>query len=242
MSEPGSLLRSLFGRSAARNFHSHVINQIGVDVISGRYPVGSTLPNDAELMAEFDVSRTVLREALKTLEAKGLLEARPKVGTKVSRRSRWGLYDPMVLGWHLEAAPDPDFINGLFEVRYSLEPQAAAEMARRRTADQTRLMYYWIRQMETSLDQLQNFALADFELHRIIVDAARNPFIRALSGAIELSHALAYRSLGEAVDPEALVKTFECHRTLASAIEQGDEVAAREAMNAAIEHDRGRLT
>ena len=69
MSEPGSLLRSLSGRSTARNYHSHVINEIGAGVISGRYAIGTTLPNDAELMEEFEVSRTVLREALKTLEA-----------------------------------------------------------------------------------------------------------------------------------------------------------------------------
>ncbi|MFN4207238.1 MAG: FadR/GntR family transcriptional regulator, partial [Agrobacterium albertimagni] len=156
MSEPGSLLRSLSGRSTARNYHSHVINEIGAGVISGRYPIGTTLPNDAELMEEFEVSRTVLREALKTLEAKGLLEARPKVGTKVAKKSRWSLYDPQVLAWHLEAPVDAEFLSGLHEVRRSLEPQAAAEVARRRTADQIRLMLYWIHQMETSLGSLQN--------------------------------------------------------------------------------------
>ncbi len=81
-------------------------------MISGRYPIGTTLPNDAELMADFEVSRTVLREALKTLEAKGLLEARPKVGTKVAKKSRWNLYDPQVLAWHLDAPPDAEFLAG----------------------------------------------------------------------------------------------------------------------------------
>ncbi|WP_250995847.1 FadR/GntR family transcriptional regulator [Agrobacterium vitis] len=99
MIEPGSLLRSLAGRITARNFHSHVINEIGAGVISGRFAVGSILPNDAALMDEFSVSRTVLREALKTLEAKGLVEARPKVGTKVAKKSRWNLYDRQVLAW-----------------------------------------------------------------------------------------------------------------------------------------------
>ncbi len=238
MSEPGSLLRSLSGRSTARNFHSHVINEIGAGVISGRYPIGTTLPNDAELMADFEVSRTVLREALKTLEAKGLLEARPKVGTKVAKKSRWNLYDPQVLAWHLDAPPDAEFLAGLHEVRRSLEPIAAAEVARRRTADQIRLMLYWIRQMETSLTSPQNFALADFELHRIVVDAAHNPFIRALYGVIELAHAFAYQRLVDAPEEDVLLDILGKHKMLVERIEYGDEAGARVAMLDTIEHDR----
>jgi len=238
MSEPGSLLRSLSGRSTARNYHSHVINEIGAGVISGRYAIGTTLPNDAELMEEFEVSRTVLREALKTLEAKGLLEARPKVGTKVAKKSRWNLYDPQVLAWHLDATPDADFLSGLHEVRRSLEPLAAAEVARRRSADQIRLMLYWIRQMETSLASPQNFALADFELHRIIADAAHNPFIRALSGVIELAHAFAYKRFVDCPDEAAMEIFLEKHKLLVNRIEYGDEAGARDAMLDTIEHDR----
>ena len=238
MSEPGSLLRSLSGRSTARNYHSHVINEIGAGVISGRYPVGTTLPNDAEFMEEFEVSRTVLREALKTLEAKGLLEARPKVGTKVAKKSRWNLYDPQVLAWHLEAPLDNEFLAGLHEVRRSLEPQAAAEVAKRRTADQIRLMLYWIHQMETSLASPQNFALADFELHRIIADAAHNPFVRALYGLIELAHAFAYKTQLDDPDPCVLGKILDTHRLLVNRIEYGDEAGARQAMLDTIEQDR----
>lgn len=237
MSEPGSLLRSLSGRSTARNFHSHVINEIGAGVISGRYPIGSVLPNDAELMADFEVSRTVLREALKTLEAKGLLEARPKVGTKVSQRNRWNLYDPQVLAWHLDAPADEEFLTGMQEVRRALEPLAAGQAAKRRSADQIRLMLYWIRQMETSLSSAQNFVLADFELHRIIADAAHNPFLRALYGVIELSHAFAYQRLVLQSDEEALLPFLDKHRALVTRIEYGDEAGAREAMLDTIAHD-----
>ncbi|EHS51654.1 GntR domain protein [Rhizobium sp. PDO1-076] len=237
MSEPGSLLRSLSGRSTARNFHSHVINEIGAGVISGRYAIGSVLPNDAELMVDFEVSRTVLREALKTLEAKGLLEARPKVGTKVSQRNRWNLYDPQVLAWHLEAPADEEFLTGMQEVRRALEPLAAGQAAKRRSADQIRLMLYWIRQMETSLSSAQNFVLADFELHRIIADAAHNPFLRALYGVIELSHAFAYQRLVRQPDEEALLPFLDKHRALVTRIEYGDEAGARDAMLDTIAHD-----
>ena len=84
MSEPGLLIRSLSGRQSARNFHSFVINEIGQGVASGAFALGSILPNDAEMIERYGVSRTVLREALKTLEAKGMVEARAKVGAPAS--------------------------------------------------------------------------------------------------------------------------------------------------------------
>ena len=238
MIETGSLIRSLSGRRAARNFHTFVINEIGHAIVTGEFSIGSVLASDAVMMERYGVSRTVLREALKTLEAKGLVEARPKVGTRVSPRSRWNFFDPQVLAWHLDAPLDPEFLTGLHEVRRSLEPQAAGEVAKRRTADQIRLMLYWVHQMETSLGSLQNFALADFELHRIISDAAHNPFVRALYGVIELAHALAYKTLVNAPDPCIMDMVLEKHRLLVNRIEYGDEAGARDAMLETIEHDR----
>lgn len=230
MSEPGSLLRSLAGRTTARNFHSYVINEIGAGVISGRFPVGSTLPNDAALMAEFDVSRTVLREALKTLEAKGLLEARPKVGTKVAKRTRWNLYDAQVLAWHFGLPMEREFLAGLRDMRRTVEPAAAARAAERRSADHLRLMQYWIRQMEISLAEPTNVALADFELHLIIADASHNPFMRSFIGVIELSHAIGYQKLVEVPDIAAFESLIALHRALIAAVERGDPDAARQAM------------
>lgn len=230
MSEPGSLLRSLAGRTTARNFHSHVINEIGAGVINGRFPVGSTLPNDAALMAEFDVSRTVLREALKTLEAKGLLEARPKVGTKIAKRTRWNLYDAQVLAWHFGQPLERDFLSGLKDMRRIVEPHAAARAAEKRTADHVRLLQYWVRQMEISLSETQNFALADFELHRIIADASQNPFMRSFIGVVELSHAFAYRPLMDEPDEDRMITIIGAHRSLISAIERGEPDAASAAM------------
>ncbi|MCF1460415.1 FadR family transcriptional regulator [Agrobacterium vitis] len=242
MIEPGSLLRSLSGRITARNFHSHVINEIGAGVISGRFAVGSILPNDAALMDEFSVSRTVLREALKTLEAKGLVEARPKVGTKVAKKSRWNLYDRQVLAWCLETQPDGEFLRGLGDVRRSLEPLAASDAARDHTGDQIRLMHYWLRQMELALDEPQSFSLADFELHRIIAEASSNPFLRALQGVIELSHALAYLPAvrdGKVCD---LSSVLQSHRALVAAIERGLAEEAAAAMIGTIEQDHARMS
>lgn len=238
MSEPGSLIRSLAGRPAARNFHSYVISEIGAGIISGKYPIGGSLPNDAEMMVQFDVSRTVLREALKTLESKGLVEARPKVGTKVSPRSRWNYFDSMVLAWLYQAGPDENLLHQITGVRLAMEPQAAAEVAASRTADDLRLMSYWVHQMEKSLNSPLNFAMADFEFHVTIANAGKNPFFKSLLGVMELGHCCAYEPfVAENLDVEAKLHTV--HAALMDCFEQRDEARARRASTALInlEHD-----
>ncbi|MDQ0458042.1 FadR/GntR family transcriptional regulator [Rhizobium paknamense] len=234
MSEPGSLLRSLSGQARPRNFHSHVIHALGSGVIAGQFPQGSTLPGDAELCDQFDVSRTVLREAIKTLEAKGLLESRPKVGTKVTRKNHWNLFDPQVLAWYLDASPDREFLKSLHDVRMALEPLTAAQAASFRSGDQLRLMHYWLRQMELSQAEPLNFCLADFELHLIIADASRNPFLRAAYGMVELSHAFAYLHIVANDRQDALAPFLDPHRMLVTQIERGDPQGATSAMQAVI--------
>lgn len=229
MNEPGSLIRSLAGRSSARNFHSFVINEIGMAIVSGRYPVGSVLPNDAEMIDKFDVSRTVLREALKTLESKGLLEARPKVGTKVAPRSRWNYFDPMLLEWFFHAGPDQSLVRHVKDIRLALEPNAAGETAANHSADQIRLLRYWLRQMEASLDSPINFALADLEIHLIIADGSRNPFMRSMMPLIEFSHAAFYK---DAIADMGNIKpdVVSMHELLIDAVETGSRGRASAAM------------
>jgi DNA-binding FadR family transcriptional regulator len=191
MIETGGLIRSLSGRRAARNFHTFVINEIGHAIVTGEFAVGSVLASDAAMMETYGVSRTVLREALKTLEAKGLVEARPKVGTRVSPRSRWNFFDPLVLAWHFNAPPDPDLYASLFRVRHALEGPMVRLAASQRTAEHVRLLKYWCHQMETADDSLEQFGLACLEVHGVIAESARDPLLRSVIGVVELTLALA---------------------------------------------------
>lgn len=185
MSEPGSMIRSLSGRPSARNFHSYVIAEVGLGIASGRFPVGTTLPGDSEMMDRFGVSRTVLREALKTIEAKGLVEARAKVGTRVLPRSRWNLFDRQVLTWLHEAGPDAAFLESFLDIRDTIEMQAATLAARRRTTEHLRLLTYWLNQRDQTATMPEPHALAEFELHRVLCEASQNPFLRAASALVE---------------------------------------------------------
>lgn len=230
MSDPGSLIRQIFGRRAARNFHSFVIGDLGTAIVSGRYAVGSILPNDVAMMMQYRVSRTVLREALKTLEAKGLVEARPKVGTRISPRSRWNMFDIQVLSWHFETKSDRSFVSNLFDVRRSLELPAADKAAQLRTGEHIRLMKYWCYQMDLLRDQPEPFALAELELHRLIMDASQNPFLRSASSMVELALAVAISATLEMPQPFNRGEQIDQHAALVSAIENGDSDDARHSM------------
>lgn len=225
MIEAGSLIRSLSGRPAARNFHSFVINEIGLGIVTGKFPVGSILASDAVMMETYGVSRTVLREALKTLEAKGLVEARPKVGTRVSPTSRWSLFDPQVLSWYFYAKPDARFYASLFDIRRALEPLAASHAAQRRTAENIRVMKYWLHQMNSAGGDLENHGIAALEIHRIIADTSGNALMRSVTGIVELTLALSLRQAGANPAPH-LAAELDTLTFLVAAIADSDSDAA----------------
>jgi DNA-binding FadR family transcriptional regulator len=238
VSEPGSLIRQISGRRTARNFHSFVIGDLGTAIVSGRYPVGSILPNDMAMMLQYRVSRTVLREALKTLEAKGLVEARPKVGTRISPRSRWNMFDIQVLSWHFETKSDRSFVTNLYDVRRSLELPAVERSAELRTGEHIRLMKYWCYQMELLREQPEPFALAELELHRLIMDSSQNPFLRSASSMVELALAVAVAATLEMPTAFDRSEQINQHSELVAAIERGNVSDARRVMDAIVESER----
>lgn len=234
MSEPGSLIRTIFGRQVARNFHSYVINEVGRAIVAGGMPVGSVLPSDAEMMDRFGVSRTVLREAFKTLEAKGLVEARAKVGTRVLPQSRWNLFDRQVLTWKLESGPPPAFLAAFHVVRQSLEVGTARLAALHREAEHVRLLHYWMNQRTALSHQPEPFALAEFEIHRVVAEASGNPFLRASSAVLEFGVAvsvLARLGKDREAPPEGLAEAqFALYEALMRAVERGDADMAADRM------------
>jgi len=238
MIEAGSLIRSLSGRPAARNFHTFVINEIGHGIVTGKFPVGSILASDAVMMESYGVSRTVLREALKTLEAKGLVEARPKVGTRVSPPSRWSFFDPQVLSWHFYARPERHFYESLFDVRRALETRAAALATQRRTAENIRVMKYWLHQMESAGGDLENHGIAALEIHRTVADTSGNALMRSVTGIVELTLALSLKRCAEAGAGDYLGGSHEALTRLVTAIGESNSAAATAIVVEVIELDQ----
>lgn len=241
MTEIGSLIRSLAGRRSARNFHSFVINEIGQSIVGGDFPIGSVLAKDSEMMERYGVSRTVLREALKTLEAKGLVEARPKVGTKVSPKTRWNFFDPQVLAWHFYAPSEPNLWDSIFRIRAALEPPMVRLAAEHRTAEHVRLLKYWCHQMEAAGDSVEQFGLAALEVYVTIADAAHDPLLRSISGVVELTLALALTRQSDVPLSDYQTQSVQLVGLLISAIEKGDADDAVGRLNKCRELDQQRV-
>src|SRR5437660_12133093 len=119
-----------------RGLHGAVVHEIGVRIIRGDLTPGEPLPTEDELGSQLGASRTVLREAVKVLAAKRLVESRPKTGTRVRPRRDWNLLDPDVLAWQVEAGADADFLAQALEIRRMIEPAAARLAAERATGEQ----------------------------------------------------------------------------------------------------------
>lgn len=229
----GDLIASLSGRHPARNLHSDVLWALGLAIVSGQYAEGEILPPDSELLERFGVSRTVLREALKTLAAKGLIEARARIGTRVLPRNRWNLFDADVLAWFFELGPEVSFLRSLAEVRIGIEIEAAALAAERCSPDMAEALMASVDQMAAS-ETPADFARHDLEFHRLVAASSGNPFMASISALVEMALTAAFTISSPVNDPVALAVTVGVHRRIAEAIGEGDSHAARLAMRDAI--------
>jgi DNA-binding FadR family transcriptional regulator len=167
-----------------RRLHGAIAHDLAVAIIGGRHAPGDILANEDEASRRLSVSRTAYREAIRILAAKGLVESRPKTGTRILPRRHWNMIDPDVLAWHFEVEPSPRFIDQLLELRRIVEPTAAALAAERRSeADVARL--------EAALGVMRQQTLAsasgmeaDLDFHDAILTATGNEALFALSSGI----------------------------------------------------------
>lgn len=229
-SEDGAAIRS------PRSHTSRVVDHLGLAIVSGEQPEGSLLPGDVELLERFGVSRTVLREALKTLAAKGMVQARARVGTRVRPRASWNLFDTEVLKWHAEVGLEPDFFVHLAEIRMVLEPEAAAYAALRSTPDDLREMNDWLERMGQKGIGREAFAQADLEFHLAVARAAHNPFFVSISTLIEVVLVAMLTVSSPADVPDRLAASVVQHRRISKAIAERNADEARRAMREVIQN------
>jgi DNA-binding FadR family transcriptional regulator len=164
--------------------HGAIARRLGVAILSGVYKPGDVLNNEISFSEELNVSRSALREAIRTLAAKGLVESRPKTGTRVSPKSRWNLLDPTVLAWYFTAEPSEEFIHGIFELRMIVEPAAAALAAERRDAGDLTRMREALMAMEKHGLHSDAGRAADRAFHDAVLEATRNAPLITLSSTI----------------------------------------------------------
>jgi DNA-binding FadR family transcriptional regulator len=237
MSEP---LWGALNVQPTRNSHAQVVDAIGADIIRGQPPQGSVLPRDEELAGRFGVSRTVLREAIKTLTAKGLLVARSRVGTKVRPRDDWNMFDADVLRWHMEGGTGRAFYADLSEMRLAIEPYAAGLAAERASSEAIALMRRTVQRMLDAEDR-RSFAAADIELHRQITKASGNVFMHSVSALIEAALLSSFWISSPAESPVVQSEVSEDHGRIVEAIAARDVPAAEAAMRHVIVVGRDRI-
>ena len=168
-----------------RRLHGSVAHELAILIISGKLSPGNVLPNEDDLSSAMSVSRTAYREGIRTLVAKGLVSARPKVGTSVNPRENWNILDGDVLSWYFEVAPDPAFIRSLFELRGIVEPAGAGLAAQRHGDDDAVAMHKALDDMKVADESSLAGLEADLAFHRAILVAAQNDPLLALSSTIE---------------------------------------------------------
>jgi len=166
-----------------RKLHGQVVQELGRRVVGGHYPADKVLPNEELLCQELAVSRTALREAVKVLAAKGLLEARPRIGTRVRTKDQWNLLDPDILAWRCATGVDADFLRHLTELREIIEPSAAALAATSRSPEQLESIAQALRTMETA-STIAQWVQADLEFHTAVLKATNNPLLMPLAAII----------------------------------------------------------
>jgi DNA-binding FadR family transcriptional regulator len=210
-----------------RGLHGTVVHDIGIRILRGELKPGDPLPTEEELGGEPGVSRTVLREAVKVLAAKRLVESRPKTGTRVLPRREWNLIDPDVLAWRLEAEPEEQFFVDVIELRRIVEPEAAALAATRATEAERQELADSFDAMRKALeeDDPDAYLTADIRFHSIVLEACHNELLEQMATMLRATfRALFIRT--SATRAQAL----PLHAAVLDAIRDGDAQAAQDAV------------
>ena len=211
-----------------RGLHGALVHDIGVRILRGELKPGDLLPTEDERRDELTVSRTVLREAIKVLAAKGLVESRPKTGTRVRPRGAWNLLDPDVLAWRLEMGPDRGFLKDIIDLRRIIEPEAARLAAERATDDEIIELEAALAQMRATLNDPEAHLGPDLRFHELILEACHNELVEQMASTLRAIYkALLVRS----ISPPTSAKAMPLHAAIVQAIRDRDgdraEVATR---------------
>ncbi|MCW6003677.1 FCD domain-containing protein [Micromonospora sp. CPCC 205371] len=220
--------RRTAGSYRGRGLNGDVVEVLGRRILSGEFAGGQTLDVPG-LEQELDISRTVLREALRVLKAKGLVDARPKRGTFVLPRSEWRLLDPDIVRWRFEGRDDSQFLDDLAEVRGIIEPASARLAALRRTDEDVTALELAIDRMAAAAGGGGGAVRADGAFPRALLAAAHNALPGRVGGGVETGLAARDRLVHGAVQDD---DPTPAHAAVLDAVRDRDPEAAGAAASA----------
>jgi len=171
-------------RERRRTLPDHVVEELGRRIVRGEFAQRGLLPPELALAGQLGVSRNVLREAIKVLTSKGLIEVRPKIGTRVRKRRDWNVLDADVLHWFSGAGKDLRNAHDFVEFRCIIEPQAAYLAAIRANEADVATMRAALAALEACVGHPERVPLVDIAFHRSIYDASHNIVLQHLGSLI----------------------------------------------------------
>jgi DNA-binding FadR family transcriptional regulator len=208
--------------------HGQIVHAVGRQIVSGKIHPGELLPAQPGLPA----SRTVLREAIKVLAAKGLVESRPRTGTRVRPRRDWNLLDPDVMAWQQDGTTPAAFLLKLTEVRLIVEPAAAELAAQRASATELQAIDEAYRAMDSAVsvraEDYEAFDRADMRFHQGIVRACGNELLEQMSDVVCSALLVSFHATSRL--PGRAKASLPKHRAILEAIRGRDARRAGQAM------------
>jgi DNA-binding FadR family transcriptional regulator len=225
--------------SDRKSMHARIVQELGMQIVSGRFKPDEKLPAEALLCEEYSVSRPVLREATRVLVAKGLVYSRPRVGTVVKARREWHLLDPDVLHWVMQSSPQNEFFNLLTSVRAVIEPAVAALAAQHATDEEIESIHEAYQRMEDA-ETPEALLQPDLDFHSRIADATHNDLLSHLCNMLSLAlrEALKHSNKRPNLHELALPR----HKAILTAIRNRDALGARHATLVQLDDARNALS
>lgn len=210
-------------------FQEQVLRKLGSDICSGKVRPGELLPPEQDLCERFGFSRIVIREAIKSLAAKGLLQVRRRIGTLVLEQTRWNLFDPDIIVWRGESAAfDPTMSRDLMEMRRIIEPAAVRLAALRASDEDRRNLRAAYMTMVRAVAGKADYVKADLAFHTIILSACGNQFVRQMQDAMAALLRVNFEVITQ--KPGGPAHSLPLHEAVCAAIERGDADAAERAV------------
>ena len=207
-------------KSGSRYLTRELVEAIGGMIVRGDAPAGESLPIEAELSKQYDASRTVVREAIKMLTAKGLVGSRPRRGTYVEPESEWNLFDPDVLRWTLQRRFSIDLLREFLIARKAIEPAAAREAALHRDGEAIAEIARRLDDMREAATGAQDPLEADIAFHIAVLEASGNRFFRQFSFVVDTALRFSIRLTNTAKGVRAA--SVDDHAAIYEAIARGD--------------------
>lgn len=208
-----------------------LVNQLGKQIANGKFAIGDNIPMEPELVTEYGVSRTVVREAIKVLSGKGMVRTARRYGTHVCDIDEWNLIDPDVIGWHEPTSPMARqiFVEAT-SFRLLIEPEAAALAAVSKNEKQRELIERAATAIEEDPEFGDNRLAADFAFHATVLDSSGSLLLKQFRGFLHAVLKFSYDT-GSIVIPNEHIDS-DAHSKVAAAISRGNAELAEKHMRA----------